>query len=64
MARTPQLMMIARAVQGFSASVVWVIGLSILGDTCHPDTLGTTMAYANAGGMFGSMLGPTVGGAL
>ncbi|KAJ5937194.1 major facilitator superfamily domain-containing protein [Penicillium verhagenii] len=63
-ARTPQLMMIARAVQGFSASVVWVIGLSILGDTCDPDTLGTTMAYANAGGMFGSMLGPTVGGAL
>lgn len=39
--RAPWVLVIARAVQGFSASIIYTAGLALIADTVSPDEVGS-----------------------
>ncbi|KAF9470717.1 MFS general substrate transporter [Pholiota conissans] len=58
------VMCIARILQGFGSSVVWVVGLALLCDSAPPATVGLQLGFAMIGLSVGLVIGPAVGGAL
>ncbi|CCM06621.1 uncharacterized protein FIBRA_08901 [Fibroporia radiculosa] len=57
-------MIIARILQGFSSSVVWVVGLALVCDTIHENSIGRHFGLAMSGAALGTVIGPPVSGAL
>lgn len=51
-----------RILQGFSAAVVWVVGLALLVDTVGPDEIGTAMGYVGLSMSLAILLAPLLGG--
>jgi MFS family permease len=60
--RSPAALVAARALQGFSAAAVWVIGMALLVDTVPQDRLGRAMGRTTVALTWGSVLGPAIGG--
>ncbi|KAL1749154.1 major facilitator superfamily domain-containing protein [Schizophyllum fasciatum] len=58
------VMCIARVIQGFASSIVWVLGLALLCDCTPPSSVGRQLGFAMMGLALGSIVGPPVGGAL
>jgi MFS family permease len=54
----------ARALQGLSASFVWVSGLALLNSRVKASFVGTAMGYISVGTAAGEILGPIVGGTM
>ncbi|KAJ4347793.1 uncharacterized protein N0V89_009163 [Didymosphaeria variabile] len=54
----------ARALQGLSASFVWVSGLALLNAYVKTSYVGTAMGYISVGTAAGEISGPIVGGAM
>ncbi|QDS69292.1 hypothetical protein FKW77_002643 [Venturia effusa] len=55
---------VARALQGFSASFVWVSGLAFLNSQIQPDYIGTALGYVSMAMGAGELIGPILGGAM
>jgi len=58
------LMVLARLLQGFSSSVIWVAGLALLCDTVPESSVGKQLGLAMSGLSIGYLVGPPVSGAL
>ncbi|KAH8120525.1 MFS general substrate transporter, partial [Phellopilus nigrolimitatus] len=58
------VMVAARFLQGIGSSVIWVIGLALLGDTVPPERLGQQLGLAMSGFTVGILAAPPIGGAL
>ncbi|KAK7051642.1 hypothetical protein VNI00_004621 [Paramarasmius palmivorus] len=58
------LMVVARVLQGFGSTMVWVVGLALLCDTTPERIVGRQLGFAMSGMSIGFLLGPPVGGAL
>ncbi|KZV61838.1 MFS general substrate transporter [Peniophora sp. CONT] len=58
------VMALARALQGISSSVVWIVALALLCDTTPEKYVGRQLGLAMTGLTLGLLLGPPVGGAL
>jgi MFS family permease len=54
----------ARVLQGFSASVVWIVGLALLADTVPTEEIGQAMGYVYLAMSMGLLLGPLLGGVI
>lgn len=54
----------ARALQGVSASFVWVSGLAFLNSRVTAGYIGTAMGYVSVGTAMGEILGPIIGGTM
>jgi MFS family permease len=52
----------ARALQGLSAAIVWVVGLALIADTCGPADAGRSMGYVSLAFSFGTLIAPLLGG--
>ncbi|TRM57206.1 major facilitator superfamily domain-containing protein [Schizophyllum amplum] len=63
-APTYWVMCLARIIQGFASSIVWVLGLALLCDCTPPSSVGRQLGFAMMGLSVGSIIGPPVGGAL
>lgn len=55
-------LLVARALQGLSASAVWVVGLAIVADSVPPERVGAAMGQTTIGLTWGFILGPMMGG--
>lgn len=64
LARSITLLIIARGLQGLSATAVWVVGLAIVADNVPPERVGEAMGHTTIALTWGGLLGPTVGGVL
>jgi len=51
-----------RVLQGFSAAVVWVVGLALLVDTVGPESIGQIMGYVGLSMSLAILLAPLLGG--
>ncbi|KAK3073206.1 hypothetical protein LTR53_005405 [Teratosphaeriaceae sp. CCFEE 6253] len=51
-----------RVLQGFSAAVVWVVGLALLVDTVGPENIGQVMGYVGLSMSLAILLAPLLGG--
>jgi MFS family permease len=60
--KTPMTLVIARGLQGASASVIWVVGLALLSDTMGASNCGEAMGWQGVGRFVGALLGPSLGG--
>ncbi|KAF9243771.1 MFS general substrate transporter [Melanogaster broomeanus] len=58
------LMAVARALQGISSSMVWIVGLALLCDTTPEKSVGRQLGIAMAGLSVGLLVGTPAGGAL
>ncbi|WPG99933.1 Hypothetical protein R9X50_00275600 [Acrodontium crateriforme] len=58
------VLLLGRTLQGISAAMVWVVGLSILFDVVGPSKLGTTVGSVLSLASLGALLAPVCGGAL
>lgn len=56
------VLILGRVLQGFSAAVVWVVGLAMLADTIPKSELGQAMGYVLIAMSLGVFLGPLLGG--
>jgi len=56
------LFVVARLIQGASASVVWIVGLALLVDTVGPAGAGVAMGYVGLAMSAALLLGPLLGG--
>ncbi|KAL1732632.1 major facilitator superfamily domain-containing protein [Schizophyllum commune] len=63
-APTYWVMCLARIIQGFASSIVWVLGLALLCDCTPASSVGKMLGFAMMGLSVGSIVGPPVGGAL
>ncbi|KAF3894534.1 MFS general substrate transporter [Trichophyton interdigitale] len=61
-ARTPAVLVVARAFQGLSCAAVWVVGLVLLVDNIPQERIGQAMGYTTVGMTMGGLLGPMLGG--
>lgn len=61
-AKSLPLYMVARVIQGLSASVVWVVGLAIVADIGDSTNIAYLMGYPGIGLSMGLFAGPLVGG--
>ena len=55
-------LIIARVLQGFASSVVWIIGFAILADTFEQQELGVAVGFAVLGWTVATVIGPVLGG--
>ncbi|KAJ5140417.1 hypothetical protein N7448_003825 [Penicillium atrosanguineum] len=62
--RTVAVLIAARALQGVSATVVWVIGLAIINEVADPDNLGASLSWVWSANTLGALSGPFIGGVL
>lgn len=62
--RTVGVLVAARALQGVSASIVWVIGMAIINDAADPEDLGASLSYVWSANTLGALSGPFIGGVL
>ncbi|KAH6668990.1 major facilitator superfamily domain-containing protein [Halenospora varia] len=60
--RTATILVVARALQGASATVLWVAGMALLSDTMGASTAGAAMGWQAVGRFFGVVLGPSLSG--
>ncbi|KAJ7480161.1 MFS general substrate transporter [Mycena galericulata] len=58
------VMCVARVLQGFGSTMVWVVGLALLCDSTPEQYIGKQLGFAMSGLMIGFLAGPPVGGAL
>lgn len=58
------LLLLSRALQGFSAAIVYTVGFAILVDTVDTDRIGGYMGYGIISVNIGMTIAPTIGGAL
>lgn len=58
------VLIIARALQGISGAVVWIVGLALLADTVDPSRIGVAMGYVTMAFSAGTMVGPFLGGVM
>ncbi|KAI0735682.1 MFS general substrate transporter [Earliella scabrosa] len=63
-APTYWVMALARVLQGFAASVIWVVGLALVCDTVPEANLGKQLGFVMGGMSLGNLVGPPVSGAL
>ncbi|OAL71690.1 hypothetical protein A7D00_3719 [Trichophyton violaceum] len=61
-ARTPAVLVVARAFQGLSCAAVWVVGLVLLVDNIPQERIGQAMGYTTVGMTMGGLFGPMLGG--
>ncbi|RAL14894.1 MFS transporter [Aspergillus homomorphus CBS 101889] len=61
-ARTVASLVIARALQGLSAAVVWTVGMALVVDTVGKDQVGAAMGYVSMALTVGTVFGPFIGG--
>lgn len=61
--QTIALLVLGRILQGFSAAIVWSVGLALLADT-FGDKIGTAMGYSSIAMSFGLLVSPSIGGAV
>ena len=61
---SPRLLLLARALQGASAVVIWVVGMALLIDTMGSAESGAAMGWTSVAFSGGSALGPFAGGAI
>jgi MFS family permease len=55
---------LARVCQGLSGAVIGVLGLAMIADRAHSETLGEFMAYGSLSFTWGMLTGPVFGGLL
>ncbi|MCJ1309477.1 hypothetical protein MMC25_003137 [Agyrium rufum] len=60
--RSIAVLVVGRLLQGFSAAVVWTVGLALLVDTVGEDGIGQAMGYVAIGMSVAFLLGPLLGG--
>nr|GAT57538.1 predicted protein [Mycena chlorophos] len=58
------VMCVARVIQGFASTAVWVVGLALLCDCTPEQFIGRQLGFAMAGMSIGFLVGPPLGGAL
>jgi MFS family permease len=58
----PATLVIARFLQGVSASGIWVVGLALIVDTVGKEHTGESMGYTGMAMTWGLLLGPMTGG--
>ncbi len=61
---SPWILLLARALQGASAAIIWVVGLALLVDTMGAADVGAAMGWQSIAICAALMLGPVVGGSL
>ncbi|OJJ97145.1 hypothetical protein ASPACDRAFT_80634 [Aspergillus aculeatus ATCC 16872] len=61
-ARSLSSLVIARALQGLSAAVVWTVGMALVVDTVGKDQVGAAMGYVSMALTVGTVFGPFIGG--
>lgn len=61
---SPRMLLLARAMQGASAVVIWVVGMALLIDTMGAADSGAAMGWTSVAFSGGSTLGPFAGGAI
>lgn len=61
---TYALMIVARVLQGISASGIWTLGLSLVCDSVPEERLGIVLGYVMIGMSCGGAIGPVAGGVL
>lgn len=60
---TIALLVLGRILQGFSAAIVWSVGLALLADT-FGDKIGMAMGYSSIAMSLGLLVSPSIGGAV
>lgn len=60
---TIALLVLGRVLQGFSAAIVWSVGLALLADT-FGDKIGMAMGYSSIAMSLGLLVSPSIGGAV
>ncbi|KAJ4410313.1 hypothetical protein N0V82_009260 [Gnomoniopsis sp. IMI 355080] len=60
---TIALLVVGRLLQGFSAAIVWSVGLALLADT-FGDKIGMAMGYSAISMSLGLLISPAIGGAV
>lgn len=58
----PEILVIARALQGASAAIVQVVGLALVADTMGASNIGSTMGWQSIAVFAGAILGPSLAG--
>jgi MFS family permease len=61
-ATTPTVLVVARALQGASSTLLEIASLALLSDTMGASTTGAAMGWQSVGRFFGVSLGPSVSG--
>jgi MFS family permease len=61
-ATTPTVLVVARALQGASSTVLEIASLALLSDTMGASTTGAAMGWQSVGRFFGVILGPSLSG--
>ncbi|KAL2819157.1 MFS amine transporter [Aspergillus granulosus] len=61
-ARSTTALVIARALQGLSAAVVWTVGMALIVDTGGKDQVGAAMGIVSMAMTVGTVSGPFIGG--
>ncbi|KAF3761086.1 MFS general substrate transporter [Cryphonectria parasitica EP155] len=61
--QTVALFILGRLLQGFSAAIVWSVGLALLADT-FGDKIGMAMGYSSIAMSLGLLVSPAIGGAV
>ncbi|KAF2150252.1 MFS general substrate transporter [Myriangium duriaei CBS 260.36] len=56
------VLIVGRILQGFSAAVVWVVGLALVADTVGADGVGEAMGYLAIAMSVGTIISPLIGG--
>ncbi|PSR89040.1 major facilitator superfamily domain-containing protein, partial [Coniella lustricola] len=59
--KTAALFVVGRLLQGFSAAIVWSVGLALLADT-FGDKIGVAMGYSSIAMSLGLLVAPAIGG--
>lgn len=62
LARTVALLVVGRLLQGFSAAIVWVVGMALLVDTVGEKEIGETLGWVSISMSVGILLAPLLGG--
>jgi len=58
------LLLLARILQGFGGTALWILGLSLISDSCEPEQTGIRIGQAMVGFSIGAFIGPPAGGVL
>ncbi|KAL9592817.1 MAG: hypothetical protein Q9219_007719 [cf. Caloplaca sp. 3 TL-2023] len=61
---SPVVLMVARALQGSAAAIIWVAGMALLADTLGADGAGPAIGWAGIATCVGYAVGPFIGGAV
>lgn len=60
--RSTTVMLIGRILQGFSAAVVWTVGLALMADTVKPTEIGKMVAWVSLSLTLAELVAPPLGG--